>query len=66
MKKKVEVEFVDEDHAWIEGKQFISLKRFLEVKQDKVTEMEILNDEVDRLNHDNTALREYVEYLGRR
>ena len=65
MRKKVEVEFSDDQHAWIDGKQFVRLDRFLEVKQDKLTEMEILNDEVDRLNEDNKALREYIEYLGR-
>jgi hypothetical protein len=66
MEKKVEVRFSDEQHVWIEGKQFIRLDRFLAIKQDKITEMEIMSEEIDRLNKDNQTLREYVEYLGRK
>lgn len=63
MKKELVVDFTDERHVWIEGKQFIRLDRFLELKNDRLNEMEILVDEVDRLNKDNNTLREYIEYL---
>ena len=38
LKEKGRVEFSDDDHVWINGKQFISLKRFLELKNDMIKE----------------------------
>lgn len=47
----------DENHIWYRGKQFISLKRFNELKTDQLNEMKILENEIDRLREENNAYK---------
>nr|WP_296955119.1 hypothetical protein [uncultured Mediterraneibacter sp.] len=50
--KKVnkEVMFADKDHVWIDNRQYISLERFLTVKNDIHTETRLLNEKVRQLS----------------
>ena len=50
-------DYVDVDHAFIDGRQFISIERFIAVKSDQYKELTILNDEVRRLKNENDAYR---------
>lgn len=36
----------DEDHIWFNGKQFVSLHRFIEMKNSELKELMILQDKV--------------------
>lgn len=47
----------DENHIWYKGKQFVSLNRFIELKTNQLNEMELLEDEIDRLNKENEAYK---------
>lgn len=53
---KTEVEKVDEDHVWIDGKQFISLNRFLQLTRATVVEIDHLKNKVQELTDNNEAL----------
>lgn len=55
--KNTKVEFVDEDHIWVNNRQFISLKRFGEAKIDAVNEIKLLNDKNKELAEENEALK---------
>lgn len=55
--KNTKVEFVDEDHIWVNNRQFISLKRFGEAKKDTVNEIKLLNDKNKKLAEENEALK---------
>lgn len=58
MEETRRVMFSDEDHVWIDGnKQFISLKRFLNLKGDMIQEYRLLMDKIDRLTKENEAMR---------
>lgn len=37
------------EHAWIDGRQYVSLDRFLEVKRDSAIETRLLNDRMKGL-----------------
>ena len=50
-------DYVDFDHVFIDGRQFISVERFIAVKSDQNKELTILNDEVRRLQKENDAYR---------
>lgn len=50
-------EYVDVDHVFVDGRQFISLERFISVKSEQYEELTILNDEVRRLQKENDAYR---------
>lgn len=50
-------DYVDVDHVFIDGRQFISFERFTAVKSDQYKELTILNDEVRRLQKENDAYR---------
>lgn len=50
-------DYVDVDHVFIDGRQFISVERFIAVKSDQNKELTILNDEVRRLQKENDAYR---------
>lgn len=52
-----EVRVHDKDHIWYKGKQFVSLTRFIELKTNQLNEMEILEDEIDRLNNENKSYK---------
>ena len=49
--------YVDVDHVFIDGRQFISLECFLTVKSEHNKELYILNDEVRRLQKENDDYR---------
>ena len=49
--------YLDDDHVFIDGRQFISLKRVNAIRADLESEMEVLNDEVYRLEKENDAYR---------
>lgn len=55
--KTLKVYFSDEDHLWIEGNQFVSLKRFSQAKKDVADEMRLLNDKNKELTKENEALK---------
>ena len=50
-------DYVDVDHVFIDGRQFISVEGFIAVKSDQNKELTILNDEVRRLQKENDAYR---------
>lgn len=52
-----EIEIQDENHIWYKGKQYVSLKRVIEIKTNELNEMEILEEEIDRLNKENEAYK---------
>ena len=54
---KTTIRVADEKHIWYEGRQYIRLDRFIELKTNQLNEMEILNDEIERLNEENNALK---------
>ena len=51
------VNYSDPDHIWVDGNQFVSLKRFCEVKKDSAKETNLLQKEVKKLTEENKALR---------
>ncbi|MBO5828765.1 MAG: hypothetical protein J6R59_10010 [Paludibacteraceae bacterium] len=51
------VEIVDEDHIWVNNRQFISLKRFGEAKKDVANEIKLLADKNKELAEENEALK---------
>ena len=55
--KDMKVETIDEDHIFIGGKQFISLKRFTDVKIGALDEMKLLNNKNKELAEQNEALK---------
>ena len=58
---KTEVEKVDEDHVWIDGKQFISLNRFLQLTRATVVEIDHLKNKVQELTDNNEALESLLK-----
>ena len=55
--KNMKVEIVDEDHIFVNNKQFISLKRFADAKKDVANEVKLLNDKNKVLAEENEALK---------
>ena len=55
--KNIKVNFADEDHIWIDGNQFISLNRFLNVKKDSSKELRLLNEKNIELTKENEAMK---------
>lgn len=45
------------NHVWIDGKQYISLNRFLDIQRDLNTETELLRKQVDQLIKENQAYK---------
>lgn len=45
------------NHVWIDSKQFISLERFIELKNDTLVELKLLQEEVSRLRGENEAYK---------
>lgn len=54
---KMKVNVADEDHLWIDGKQFISLKRFLENRKEIADEVLKLERRNRELEEENNALK---------
>ena len=55
--KNMKVVVIDEDHILIGGDQFISFRRFTEVKKSTLDEMKILNDKNKEFAEENEALK---------
>lgn len=52
------VMFSDEDHVWIDGnKQFISLKRFFELRDVMDEECKLLMGKIEELYKENEAMK---------
>lgn len=52
------VMFSDEDHVWIDGnKQFISLKRFFELRDVMDEECKLLMGKIEKLYKENEAIK---------
>lgn len=47
----------DQDHIFLEGKQYISLRRFLDAKNEITEETKLLMDRLEILEKENTALK---------
>ena len=54
---KNKIMFADDQHVWINGKPFISLDRFVIVRNELNTEIRLLMDENKRLKEENDAFR---------
>lgn len=52
-----EVMFADDDHVWIDGKQFVSIKRFLESKNATIKETMVINERLEKITEENEALK---------
>lgn len=50
-----EIKVVDEDHIYYNGKQFVSLHRFYELKNNELQEMKMLNERISELTEQNRA-----------
>lgn len=58
MEEMRRVMFSDEDHVWIDGnKQFISLNRFLYLRDVMDKECRLLMDKIKQLSKENEAMR---------
>ena len=55
--KNMKVEIVDEDHIWVNNKQYISLKRFGDARKEVAKEIKLLNDKNRELTKENEALK---------
>lgn len=53
----LKISFVDADHVWIDGHQFVSLERFWQAKKDVANEIKLLNDKNRELTKENEALK---------
>ena len=63
--KTVKVNFhEDGEHLWIDGNQFVSLERFLQVQKDIRKEAHILNKRVEELTRENEAFRQTIKALS--
>lgn len=56
-----EIKVVDKDHIWYEGKQYISLRRFNELKFTEHQEIEILAYKVEELTTENNSLKNLLK-----
>lgn len=56
-KRMTEINIIDDDHIYIEGRQFISLRRFLENKSELAEEYKLIVDDNTRLVEENNHLR---------
>lgn len=55
--KNMNVKIVDDDHIWVNNRQYISLKRFGEAKKDVANEIKLLVDKNKELAEENEALK---------
>ena len=59
MSEKVtaEVKYIDDDHVFVNGSQFVSLRRFNQMKREMNIETTLLNDKNNELIEQNKAYR---------
>lgn len=55
--KNMKVQIVDDDHIWVNNRQFISLSRFLESKKEIAEETKLITDKNAELAEENEALK---------
>jgi hypothetical protein len=55
--KNMNVKIVDEDHIWVNGKQYVSLKRFGEARKEVAEEIKLAADNNKELAEENEALK---------
>lgn len=55
--KNMKVEIVDEDHIWVNNKQYISLKRFGDARKEVAKEMKLVDEKNRELTKENEALK---------
>jgi hypothetical protein len=55
--KTMQVEIFNDDHIWVGGRQYVSLKRFAEARKDAAEEMQMLIDRNDELMKENESLK---------
>lgn len=61
MEKVLKVRFADDDHVWIEGRQFISLNRFAEARKEVSDELILLNNKVKELTEKLNAVKVLIK-----
>lgn len=57
LKRQRGVKFSDDDHVWIDGTQFVSLDRFLKVKNSGIKDMQLMNERLRELTAENESLK---------
>lgn len=55
--KNMRVEIADEDHIWVNNKQYISLKRFGDAIKEVAKEMKLADEKIKELAEENEALK---------
>lgn len=55
--KTMQIEIFNDDHIWVGGRQYVSLKRFAEARKDAAEEMQMLIDRNNELTEENEALK---------
>lgn len=51
------INIIDDDHLYINGRQFISLRRLLELENNKRDEIKILDEKVANLTKENESYK---------
>ena len=49
------IRVIDDNHIYYEGRQFVSLQRFYELKNSELQEMKLLNERVEELTEENKS-----------
>ena len=55
--KNMKVEFIDDEHIFVNNRQFVSLKRFYEARKEVTEEVKLLTDKNKELAEENEALK---------
>lgn len=55
--KNMKVEFIDDEHIFVNNRQFVSLKRFYEARKEVQEEVKLLTDKNEELAKENEALK---------
>lgn len=53
--KADELQVVDKDHIWYNGKQYISLQRLNEIENRQLQETKLLTEKVEKLTEENKS-----------
>jgi len=51
------VTVIDDDHIYVDGKQYVSLRRFFENRSEIAIEAESLIEKIDKLTEENNHLK---------
>jgi hypothetical protein len=55
--KNMKVEIIDDDHIWVNNRQFVSLKRFGDARKEVAREMKLLEEKYEKIVKENEALK---------